>query len=164
MSTALAKVNAAGMEGAAAAGAERGEGLGEKAVRWFEGVSGEARSGKGLGDKAAQLADEFAVKAAGAPRQKVRALYEQGDDAFNRVAKMMREEIPEMSGKSLGAHNKEEIALLGEALKKKYGGAIDDVITPPERQAIIERYKNVAGYARDQVSAAVPGGATNKEG
>ncbi|MCH9836733.1 hypothetical protein K0U83_13785, partial [bacterium] len=55
MSTALAKVNAAGMEGAAAAGAERGETMGEKAVRWFEGASGEARSGKDFGAKASQL-------------------------------------------------------------------------------------------------------------
>jgi len=132
MSTALAKVNAAGMEGAAAAGAERGESMGEKAVRWFEGASGEARSGKDLGSKAAQLSDEFAVKTLGAPRQKMRALYEQGDEAFARVAKMMREEVPELAGRPLGSLNKEEIARVTEGLKSKYGTAIDDVITRAE--------------------------------
>lgn len=127
-STALARFE----EGVAGAGAREGETFGEKAVRYFEAASGEARTGKGLGDKAGQLADEFAVKAAGAHRQKMRALYEQGDTAYQRVARMMREEIPAAGKRPLGSLNKEEIAQLGEGLKTKYGAAIDDVVTRAE--------------------------------
>lgn len=126
--TALARFE----EGVAGAGAREGETWGEKAVRYFEAMSGEARSGKGLGEKFGQLSDEFAVKAAGAHRQKMRALYEQGDTAYQRVARMMREEIPAAGKRPLGSLNKEEIAQLGEGLKTKYGEAIDSIVTRAE--------------------------------
>lgn len=151
---ARAEAHAAATETGLAARAAEQPTFGQRAVSWFEDISGEARSGKSAGQKAEALADEMAVRAVGLPRAEMRALYRQSEEAFTRVAKTVRNDIPAALGKPLSSLSKEEIAIGAEKVQGGFGSKIEDVVTRAETAnggRIEMNVKNIAEEMREKI-------------